>query len=187
MPCRRQPAARVGGDSAAMVHKLTILHFLVALGATGCAGVLLSEARGRLLPPARLFAAPVLAAVAALFLLALVPPEAREPRLWAAALALGVVPGALRGFAMPLQVDHMWSLIRLPRGRDGLWTSAMLAGLALLAAMLTLADGETGAYEALAAAAAMAMAGYLGGRAFALYVRTAHAPHRDLGRRLAQP
>ncbi len=187
MPRGRQPTAGVGGDSAAMVYKLTVLHLLVALGASGCAGVLLREARGRLLRPARLFAAPGLAAVAALFLLASVPPEAREPRLWAAALALGTVPGALRGAAMTLQVDHTWSLIRLPQGRDGLWTAAMLAGLALLTVMLTLADGETGSYEALAAAAATATAGYLGGRALALYVRTAHAPHRDLGRRLAQP
>lgn len=92
-----------------MVYKLNILHFLVALGATGCAGVLLREARGRLLRPVRLFAAPFLAAVAALFLLALVAPEAREPRLWAVALALGGLSGALRGFAMTLQVDHMWS------------------------------------------------------------------------------
>ena len=51
-----------------MVYKLNILHFLVALGASGCAGVLLREARGHLLRPARLFAAPFLAAVAALFL-----------------------------------------------------------------------------------------------------------------------
>ena len=185
MPCGRQPAVRVGGNSSVMVYKLNILHFLVALGASGCAGVLLREARGRLLRPARLFAAPFLAAVAALFLLALVAPEAREPRLWAVALALGGLSGALRGFAMTLQVDHMWSLIRLPRGRDGLWTAAMLAGLALLTVMLTLTDGETGSYEALAAAAAAATAGYLGCRALALYVRTAHAPHRDLGRRLA--
>lgn len=187
MPCGRQTAARVGGDAAAMVYKLNILHFLVALGATGCAGVVLREAQGRLVRPARLFAAPVLAAVAALFLLALVAPEAREPRLWAVALALGTVPGALRGSAMTLQVDHTWSLIRLPRGGDGLWTAATLAGLAALTVMLTLSEGEMGAYEALAAAAAAAAAGYLGGRALTLYVRTAHAPHRDLGRRLAQP
>lgn len=188
MPCESQPAVRVGGDGPGiMSFKLNILYLLIALGATGCAGALVREARGRLVRPSRLFAAPLLAAVAALFLLAIVSPGDREPRLWALALAIGMASGAVRGAAMPMQVDQMWTLIRLPRGRDGLWTAAALGVLAVLTVGLTLTDGETGAYEALAAAAAAATAGFLGGRAFALFLRTAHAPHRDLGRRLVQP
>jgi hypothetical protein len=165
-----------------MVYKLNILHLLIALGAAGCATTLLREARGRLLHPSRLFAAPLLAAVPALFLLAIVAPELREPRLWAAALALGALAGAARGFTMRLQVDHMWTLIRLPRGRDGLWAAAALGGFAALATLLTLAGPEAGAYAALAAAGAAAGAGHLAGRAIALYLRTATAPHRDLVR-----
>jgi hypothetical protein len=188
MPFGRQAAVRLGGDSRAiMTIKLNVLHLLVALGATGCAGVLLREARGRLVRPSRLLAAPLLAAIAALFLLALVAPEDREPKLWALALATGAASGALRGLAMNIQVDHTWSLIRLPSGRDGLWTGAALAGLAMLTVVLGFTDADTGAYEALGAAAAAAMAGYLGGRALALYLRTARAPHRDLGRRLLHP
>ena len=191
MPCRRQPAARVGSNSAAMVLKLTLLHLLAALGAAGCAGILVREAQGRLLAPSRLAAAPLLAAVAALFLLALVGPAEREPKLWAVALALGALPGAVRGFAMTLQVDHRSALIRLPQGRDGLWAAAALAGLAGLTMLLTFTDGatgtgKTGPFGALAAAAAAAAAGYLGGRALALFLRTARAPHRDLGRRPAR-
>ena len=102
-----------------MVYKLNILHLLIALGAAGGASVLLLEASGRLLHPSRLSAAPLQAAIPALFLLAIVAPELREPRLWAAALALGALAGA----------------------------------------------------------------GHLGGRAVALYLRTATAPHRDLVRR----
>lgn len=71
-----------------MVYKLNILHLLIALGAAGCAGVVLREASGRLVHPSRLFAAPLLAAVAALFLLAVVSPEWREPQLWGVALTL---------------------------------------------------------------------------------------------------
>ena len=189
MPCGRQIAARVGGDRAVvMMVNLNILHLLIALGAAGCAGVLVHEAQGRVLRPSRLAAAPLLAAVAALFLLALVAPDDRAPKLWAVALALGALPGAVRGFVLTLQVDHRAALIRLPQGRDGLWTAAALAGLAVVTVILTLTDGgagthETGAYEALAAAAAATAAGYLGGRALALFLRTAHAPHRDLGRR----
>lgn len=192
MPCGRQTAARVGGDRAVvMMVKLNILHLLIALGATGCAGVLVREAQGRLLTPSRLAVAPLLAAVAALFLLALVAPGDREPKLWAVALALGALPGAVRGFAMTLQVDHRSALIRLPQGRDGLWAAAALAGLAGLTMLLTFTDGatgtgKTGPFGALAAAAAAAAAGYLGGRALALFLRTARAPHRDLGRRPAR-
>jgi hypothetical protein len=187
MPFGRQPAASVGGDTAAMVFNLNILHLLSALGAAGCAGVLVHEAQGHLLRPSRLAVAPLLAAVAALFLLALVAPGDREPKLWAVALALGALPGAVRGFALALQVDHRSMLIRLPQSRDGLWTAAVLAGLAVLTAAFSLGAGETGGsstggYGALTAAAATAAAGYLGGRALALFVRTAHAPHRDLGR-----
>lgn len=165
-----------------MVYKLNILHLLIVLGAAGCAGVVLREARGRLLHPSRLFAAPLLAAVAALFLLAVVAPEWREPRLWGVALAVGALAGAARGFTMRLQVDHTWTLIRLPRGRDGLWMAAALGGLAFLTVALTLAGAETAPFEALAAAGAAAVAGLLAGRALALFVRTAHSPHRDLVR-----
>ena len=194
MPFGRQPAARVGGDTDAMVFNLNVLHLLSALGAAGCAGVLVHEAQGHLLRPSRLAVAPLLAAVAALFLLALVAPGDREPKLWAVALALGALPGAVRGFALALQVDHRSMLIRLPQSRDGLWTAAVLAGLAVLTVAFSLGAGETGiaiastgaastgACGALTAAAATVAAGYLGGRALALFVRTAHAPHRDLGR-----
>lgn len=186
MPCGRQPVACVGGDSAAMVFNLNMLHLLSALGAAACAGVLVHEAQGHLLRPSRLAVAPLLAAVAALFLLALVAPSDREPKLWSVALALGALPGAVRGFALALQVDHRSMLIRLPQSRDGVWAAAAPAGLAVLTVVLSLGGGETGAastgaYGALAAAAATAAAGYLGGRALALFVRTAHAPHRDLG------
>lgn len=164
------------------MFKFNILHLLIALGAAGCAGVLVREAQGRLLRPSRLAVAPLLAAGAALFLLALVAPGDREPKLWAVALALGALPGAVRGFAMPLEVDHNRALLRLPRGRDGLWAAAALAVLSALAVVFSLAGGETGAYEALAAAAATAAAGYLGGRALALFLRTAHAPHSTFTR-----
>lgn len=169
-----------------MVFKLNVLHLLIALGATGCAGVLLREAQGRLLRPSRLAVAPLLAAVAALFLLALVAPGDREPKLWAVALALGALPGAVRGLMMPLEVDHTWALLRLPRGRDGLWTAVALAVLSALAVVLSVTGGEAGAatgiWEVLSAAAATAAAGYLGGRALTLFLRTAHAPHSALAR-----
>lgn len=168
-----------------MDYKLNILHLLIALGIAGCAIALVREARGRVLRPARLFAAPALAALAALFLLAVVSPEARHPGLWAAALALGALPGAVRGFTMTLQVDHMWTLIRLPRGRDGLWMAGTLGGLAGLTVVLRLVGQAADTYEALSAAAAAAAAGYLAARAFTLFVRTASAPHRDLVRTLA--
>ncbi|MDI1286304.1 MAG: hypothetical protein PSV46_18100 [Reyranella sp.] len=173
-----------------MVFKLNILHLLIALGAAGCAGVLVHEAHGRLLRPSRLAVAPLLAAVAALFLLALVAPEDRAPKLWAVALALGALPGAVRGLVMPLEVDHTWALLRLPRGRDGLWTAAALAVLSVLAIVLSLTGDEagaatgavTGVWEVLSAAAATGAAGYLGGRALTLFLRTAHAPHSTLAR-----
>ena len=152
MPRRSPRSACAGAYLGGMVFKLNILHLLIVLGAAGCAAVLLREARGRLLHPSRLFAAPLLAAVAALFLLALLTLEMRQPRLWALALVLGALPGAVRGFTMRLQVDHMWSLIRLPRGRDGLWMAAALGGLSLITVVLTVVDSEITLFEVLTAA-----------------------------------
>src|SRR4051794_31641616 len=106
--------------------KLNILHLLIAGGTLGAALALRREAGGRSLTLSRLFAAPLLALPAALLLLPLAAPDAREPTLWIADLALGLGAGLARGVTLPLHVDRLWARLRLVRARDGLWAACLL-------------------------------------------------------------
>jgi hypothetical protein len=160
--------------------KFNVLHLLVACGALGSVATQWREARGRSLTSSRLFMAPLLAVAAAFLLLALAAPGSREPTLWVIGLAAGLTAGAARGVLLPLQVDHLWERLRLPRTRDGLWVASLLGALALAAfgAELIPADLPWGdMLEIAASTAAAACAGFLAGRAGSLWLRALRAPH----------
>jgi hypothetical protein len=164
--------------------ELNILHVIAAVGTAGCIRVALQEARGRLLRPGRLFLPGSLAFLTAFMMLVLVPPEMRQAKLWALALGLGLAAGAVRGYTMQLQVDHEFSLLRLPRGQDGLWIAIALGALAGIAVVLEVALPAEAPFELmvemLAAAASAMCSGFLGGRAAVAYVRHLRAPHLQL-------
>lgn len=162
------------------VLNFNILHLIV----TSSAGVtilsLLREARGRSLPPSRLFSAVPFALATAMLLLAMGAPEAREPRLWLAGLFVGIVLGAVRGSFLRFQLDRMYSRLRLPNGRDGLWAACLLAFCTLVSFGAALANLPDSSLEVGATSAAAACAGYLTGRAAALWRRSLSAPHQNL-------
>ena len=162
------------------VLKFNILHLIV----TSAAGVtilpLLREARGRSLPPSQLFGAAPFALATAMLLLAMGAPETREPRLWLAGLFVGIVLGAVRGSFLKSQLARMYSRLRVPAGRDGLWAACMLAFCALVALGAPLANLPSPALEVGAAGLVAACAGYLTGRAAALWRRSLSAPHQNL-------
>jgi hypothetical protein len=87
----------------------------------------------------------------------------------------------MRGWAIALEVDQRHDLVRQHRATDG-----PLAAIGLV--LLALADFASSALQEplidpqhIAAAAAL-LAGYLGGRALAIAVRTARLPHVELHR-----
>lgn len=105
-------------------------------------------------------------------------PETREPSLWLAGLFVGIVLGAVRGSFLTFQFDRMYSRLRLPAGRDGLWAACLLAFCTLVAVGAPLANSP--ALEVGAAGLVAACAGYLAGRAAALWRRSLSAPHQSL-------
>lgn len=162
------------------VLKLNILHLIVISAAGVTILPLLREARGRSLPPSRLFSAVPFALATAMLLLAMGAPETREPSIWLAGLFVGIVLGAVRGSFLRFQLDRMYVRLRLPNGRDGLWAACILAFFTLVAIGAPLANLPNPALEVGATALVAACAGYLTGRAVALWRRSLSAPHQTL-------
>ncbi|TAJ85652.1 MAG: hypothetical protein EPO41_26975 [Reyranella sp.] len=159
--------------------KLNILHLIVVFLACATIFTLLREARGRSLPPGQLFTSVPFALATAILLLAMANPETRQPRLWLAGLAAGIAIGVARASYLTLQLDRMYSRLRLPKARDGLLAACLLALCVIVAlgAALALSDPtlEVGATCAVAAST-----GYLSGRAITLWRRSLSAPHHTL-------
>jgi hypothetical protein len=107
-------------------------------------------------------------------------PETRAPRLWLAGLFVGIGLGAVRGWFLRLQLNRIYSRLRLPNGRDGLWAACLLAFCTLLASGAGLANLTSPALEVGAAGMVAACAGYLTGRAATLWRRSLSAPHHTL-------
>lgn len=160
--------------------KLNILHLLVASTAGATIFVLLREARGRSLSPGQLFTVVPFALATAMLLLAMEEPATRQPRLWVAALVVGLPIGAARGAFLRLQLDRMYTRLRLPNGRDGLWAACLLALCVTVAFGAALAGLPDPTLEIGATSAVAACAGYLGGRAAAVWWRSLTAPHQTL-------
>ncbi len=162
------------------VLKLNILHLIAACAAGATVFMLLREARGRSLPPGRLFAALPFALATAMLLLAMQSPDTRQPLLWLAGLAVGTAVGVGRGLFLKLQLDRMYSRLRLPHARDGLWAACLLAASTVAAFGASLAGLTNPIPEVGATSAVAACAGYLGGRAATLWRRSLTAPHSTL-------
>lgn len=159
------------------VLKFNILHLIATSFAVVTVFPLLREARGRSLPPSRLFGAVPFALATALLLQAM---AATEPRLWLAGLFVGISLGAVSGSFLQFQLDRMYARLRLPIGRDGLWAACILACFTLVAIGAPIADLPNPALEVVATALVAACAGYLTGRAVALWRRSLPAPHQTL-------
>jgi hypothetical protein len=162
------------------VLKLNVIHLIVTCSAAAAIFASLREARGRSLPPLQLFSAVPFALAAAALLLAMGAPETREPRLWLAGLFVGIGLGAVRGSFLKFQLDRIYSRLRLPNGRDGLWAACLLAFRTLLASGAGLANLPSLALKVGAAGMVAACAGYLTGRAAMLWRRSLSAPHHTL-------
>lgn len=157
-----------------------ILHLIAALAAGATIYLLQREARGRSLRPGQLFAALPFALVTALLLLAMQSPADRQSMLWLAGLAGGTAAGVIRGLFLTLHFDRMYSRLRLPNGRDGLWAACGMAAFLVTAFAASLAGPAIPFVEPAATGAVAACAGYLVGRAGTLWRRSLTAPHSTL-------
>ena len=159
-----------------------LLHLVLLVCALPCARFTLSEMRHRPLPRGRLAAPALLAMACALVFLFIYLGSQQPPWMFAAALVAGLAIGALRGFTLQLQVDHMFDKVRLPRARG-----SFLVALGLVAAVLLEVGGSFAgpnglAVRLVAPEIAAACAGMLTGRAMAIAMRWRGAPHVDLHR-----
>jgi len=160
-----------------MIAPLSLSNVLTVLVALLCLWTMSPQARGGVLRIWRLAIPACFAAVQALVLLAGVfEATMAHDAEWLAGLVLGGVIGRMRGWAMTVEVDQTWGLVRLPRTNDG--GLAALALVALSGIDFASAWLEYPVVEPQHVAAAAALcAGYIGCRALSLIVRSVRAPH----------
>ena len=110
--------------------------------------------------------------------------ELHQPEMWELAVIAGVV-GIARGQFMPLDVDQVWNVVRLPRAPEGLLAAIALALVAVVGvaeAMLfgPVRDPEAPGFRLLIEIGMTMAAAFLVGRAGAAWFRVPHVPHQEL-------
>jgi hypothetical protein len=88
------------------------------------------------------------------------------------AIAAGILLGAARGWFMAVDIDPLWSTVRLPSGSDGFWMAILLAFVVVMAAAVPLVSTQSLSYVPYATAAVAFGAGFLSARAVTVYLRT---------------
>src|SRR6185503_8665563 len=113
---------------------LNLLHLLAVLAMAGCLYALWREARGISQSRGHLMVPPPLAFVCVLVMIGLTDPDQQQPDMLRLAIVVGALLGAARGWFMAVDVDPLWSTVRLPSGRDGFWLAILLAFAVVIAA-----------------------------------------------------
>ena len=159
---------------------LSLSNLLTFLLACASFMTMSGQARAEVVPVWRLLLPGVFAAVVALVLLAGVfqatPMHDVE---WVAALIIGCVAGRMRGKALPVEVDRVWRLVRLPRAVDG----QLAAGLVVVMSIVDFASAALGTPvidPIHVATVAACCAGFIGCRAMAVAARSDHGTHIEL-------
>lgn len=129
--------------------------------------------------PGRLFAAPIMAMIAALVLLLFALTEPLSRWIWLGALIAGLAVGILRGATMAIVVDQVFDRVRLPRGRHTFWIAIALAVAIASEIAFGLIGHPAGLYHAFPSAISALCAGMLFGRSTALAIRIPGAPHEE--------
>jgi hypothetical protein len=160
-----------------MIAPLSLSNVLTVLVALLCLWTMAPQARGGVIRIWRLAMPACFAAVQALVLLAGVfEATLAHDAEWLAGLVLGGVIGRMRGWAMTVEVDQTWSLVRLPRTNDGGLAALVLVALSGIDFASAWLEDPVVEPQHVAAAAALC-AGYIGCRALSLIVRSVRAPH----------
>jgi hypothetical protein len=115
---------------------------------------------------------PPLAFGCALLMIGLTDPDLQQPDELRIAIATGALLGIARGWFMAVDIDPLWSTVRLPGGSDGFWVAILLAFVIVVAAAAPLVSTQGQSYVPNAAAAVAFGAGFLSARAVTVYLRT---------------
>ena len=151
---------------------LNLLHLLAALTIAACLYALWREARGVSQSRGHLMVPPPLAFGCALLMIGLTEPDRQQPDALRIAIAAGVLLGTARGWFMAVDIDPLWSTVRLPSGSDGFWLAILLAFAVIMAAAAPLVSTQGQSYVPYAAIAVAFGAGFLSARAVTVYLRT---------------
>ncbi len=163
-----------------MEESLSLSNVLTVLVAVLCLWTILPQSRGDVLKLWRLAMPACFALVQALVLLAGVfGATLTNDAEWIASLIVGGLIGRMRGWALAVQVDQTWGLVRLQQTRDGVFAAMGLVVLAAIDFISTALEDPVVAPEHVAAGAAL-LAGFIGCRAIAMATRATRAPHVEL-------
>ena len=170
----------LSSGAPALIAPLSLSNVLTLLAALVCLWTMSPQANGGVWRLWRLAMPAAFATVVALVLLAGVFDATWQHDVeWLAALVLGGLVGRTRGWTLPVSIDQMWGLVRLPRSKDGLLAAfgiVAMSGLDFTSATLE----EAVVYPQHIAAGAALFAGFIGCRALAIIVRSTRAPHVQL-------
>ena len=151
---------------------LNLLHLLAVLAMAGCLYALWREARGISRSRGHLMVPPPLAFGCVLLMIGLTEPDLQQPDVLRTAIAAGILLGTARGWFMEVDIDPLWSTVRLPSGSDGFWMAILLAFVVVMAAAVPLVSTQSLSYIPYATAAVAFGAGFLSARAVTVYLRT---------------
>jgi hypothetical protein len=163
--------------SVVITYGLDLLILLLAMAGALVAG---REGRRRRIPRWYLLVPGLASAICTLILLSY--PGIRDladPQLWTIGF-VGVAAGALRGWAMQIESDHAFSLVRLRHGGDAAWVAWTLVLLAALQGAIETGLRAENPYEATAELFMLITGGYLLGRSAIAWLRARSGTHVDL-------
>jgi hypothetical protein len=167
-------------DPVTMIAPLSLSNVLTTLCALFCLWTASPQASGGVWRLWRLATPAAFAAVVSLMLLAGVFEATwQHDAEWLIALLLGGLAGRTRGWALPVEIDQMWGLVRLPRAKDGVFAAAGVVAMAALDFGSAALEEPLLEPQHIAAGSAL-FAGFLGCRALAVIVRSTRAPHVGL-------
>jgi hypothetical protein len=168
-------------DPASTIAPLSLSNVLTMLCALLCLWTTSPQAHGGVWRLWRLATPAAFAAVVSLMLLSAVFEATwQHDAEWLAAVLIGGLAGRTRGWTLPVEIDQMWGLVRLPRSMD-----ALIAAFGMVA--MSVLDFSSAAVEDVVllepqhiASGSALFAGFIGCRALAIIVRSTRAPHVGL-------
>jgi hypothetical protein len=164
-------------DPATMIAPLSLSNVLTMLCALLCLWTTSPQAGGGVWRLWRLATPGAFAAVVSLMLLSGVFEATwRHDAEWLLALVLGGLAGRTRGWTLPVEIDQMWGLVRLPRAKDVLIAACGIVAMAVLDFSSAALDMMLLEPQHIAAGSAL-FAGFICCRALAIIVRSTRAPH----------
>jgi len=163
-----------------MISPLSLANVLTLFVAFFCLWTMSPQARGGVIRLWRLAMPAAFAVVVALMLLSsMFDATLQHDAEWVIALLLGGFIGRTRGWTLPVEIDRMWGLARLPRTVDALVIAAGVVAVAAIDFTSSVLEEPLVAPVHVAAGSAFC-AGFLACRALAIIVRATRAPHVGL-------